>query len=131
MQHGAQHQCADQQEHRKGDCHHGGADQIGARQPPAGGVAGAAELQGELSKAQEATVNAGKFMNIVRKYTSFEELTPTLYRLTHEGFVFSNYYQPGWGQSTTGGEFAVLTGLLPTWVGGDVSFWFQPDSFFL
>ena len=52
-----------------------------------------------------------------------EELTPTLYRLTHEGFVFSNYYQPGWGQSTTGGEFAVLTGLLPTWVGGDVSFW--------
>ena len=51
-----------------------------------------------------------------------QELTPTLYRLTHEGFVFSNYYQPGWGQSTTGGEFAVLTGLLPTWVGGDVSF---------
>ena len=27
-----------------------------------------------------------------------QELTPTLYRLTHEGFVFSNYYQPGWGQ---------------------------------
>ena len=40
----------------------------------------ATELQGELSKAQEATVNAGKFMNIVRKYTSFEELTPTLLR---------------------------------------------------
>ena len=40
----------------------------------------AAELQMELSKAQEATVNAGKFMNIVRKYTSFEELTPTLLR---------------------------------------------------
>lgn len=43
-----------------------------------------------------------------------EELTPTLYRLTHEGFVCTNYYQPGWGQSTTGGEYAVLTGLLPT-----------------
>ena len=40
----------------------------------------AAELQGELSEAQEATVNAGKFMNIVRKYTSFEVLTPTLLR---------------------------------------------------
>lgn len=40
----------------------------------------AAELQGELSKAQEATVNAEKFMNIVRKYTRFEELTPTLLR---------------------------------------------------
>ena len=40
----------------------------------------AAELQGELSKAQEASVNAERFMNIVRKYTSFEELTHTLLR---------------------------------------------------
>ena len=52
-----------------------------------------------------------------------EELTPTLYRLTHEGFVCNNFYQPGWGQSTTGGEFAVMTGLLPTWVNGNVSFY--------
>ncbi len=29
----------------------------------------AAAFQGELSKAQEATVNAEKFMNVVRKYT--------------------------------------------------------------
>ena len=35
----------------------------------------AAELQAELAKAQEATVNAEKFMKVVRKYTSFEELT--------------------------------------------------------
>ena len=40
----------------------------------------AARLREELSKAQEATVNAEKFMNVVRKYTSFEELTPTLLR---------------------------------------------------
>ena len=52
-----------------------------------------------------------------------EELTPALYRLTHEGFVCSNFYQPGWGQSTTGGEFAVMTGLIPTWVNGNVSFY--------
>ena len=51
------------------------------------------------------------------------ELTPTLYKLTHEGFVCENYYQPGWGQSTTGGEYAVMTGLLPTWVGSNVSFY--------
>lgn len=51
------------------------------------------------------------------------ELTPTLYKLTHEGFVCENYYQPGWGQSTTGGEYAVMTGLLPTWVGSSVSFY--------
>ena len=35
----------------------------------------------------------------------------------------SNFYQPGWGQSTTGGEYAVMTGLLPTWVGSNVSFY--------
>ena len=40
----------------------------------------AARLREELSKAQEATANAEKFMNVVRKYTSFEELTPTLLR---------------------------------------------------
>lgn len=40
----------------------------------------AAALQGELDKAQEATVNAEKFMSVVRRHTSFEELTPTLLR---------------------------------------------------
>ena len=39
-----------------------------------------AGLQEELSKAQEATENAEKFMKVVRKHTSFEELTPTLLR---------------------------------------------------
>ena len=40
----------------------------------------AAGLQEELSKAQEATENAERFMKVVRKHTSFEELTPTLLR---------------------------------------------------
>ena len=31
-------------------------------------------------RQQEATVNAEKFMNVVRRHTSFEELTPTLLR---------------------------------------------------
>ena len=39
-----------------------------------------ARIQAELSKAQEATVNAEKFMNIVRKHMNFEELTHTLLR---------------------------------------------------
>lgn len=55
-------------------------------------------------------------------YVISEELTPTLYRLSHEGFVFGNYYQPNWTQSTTGGEFAVMTGVIPTWIGGNLSF---------
>ena len=40
----------------------------------------AAALQMELSKTLEATANAEKFMKVVRRYTSFEELTPTLLR---------------------------------------------------
>ena len=56
-------------------------------------------------------------------YVISKELTPTLHKLTHEGFVFTNYYQPGWGQSTTGGEFAHMTGIIPTWVNGNLSFY--------
>ena len=42
-----------------------------------------------------------------------EELTPTLYRLMHEGFYFTDYYVPDWGVSTTDGEYAHLTGTIP------------------
>lgn len=41
-----------------------------------------------------------------------EELTPTLYKLSHEGFVFDNFYSPVI-LSTIGGEFQELTGLYP------------------
>ena len=46
-----------------------------------------------------------------------QELTPTLYQLSREGFVFHNFYQPDWTQSTVGGEFAVMTGVIPNWFG--------------
>ena len=42
-----------------------------------------------------------------------QELTPTLYRLMHEGFYFTDYYVPDWGVSTTDGEYAHLTGTVP------------------
>lgn len=42
-----------------------------------------------------------------------EKLTPTLYRMTHNGFYFSDYYQPTWGGSTSTGEFSFLLGLVP------------------
>lgn len=42
------------------------------------------------------------------------ELTPTLYRLANNGFVFSDYYQPTWGGSTSTGEYSIFTGLVPT-----------------
>lgn len=41
------------------------------------------------------------------------ELTPTLYKLTHEGFVFENFYSALHFTSTSGGEFQNLTGLYP------------------
>ena len=40
------------------------------------------------------------------------ELTPTLWRLTHNGFYFSDYYQPSWGGSTTTGEMSLILGLI-------------------
>lgn len=42
-----------------------------------------------------------------------KKLTPTLYRLAHNGFYFSDYYQPQWGGSTSTGEFSFVTGLAP------------------
>ena len=47
----------------------------------------AARLREELSKAQEATANAEKFMNVVRRHTTIEELTPTLLREFMEKIV--------------------------------------------
>ncbi len=39
--------------------------------------------------------------------------TPTLYKLTNNGFVFDSFYSPVF-LSTTGGEFQATTGLIPT-----------------
>ena len=47
-------------------------------------------------------------------YIVSEELTPALYRLIHNGFYFSDYYQPAWGGSTSTGEYSFLMGLVPT-----------------
>lgn len=41
------------------------------------------------------------------------ELTPTLYRLAHNGFYFSDYYQPDWNGSTSTGEYSMLMGIAP------------------
>jgi len=46
-------------------------------------------------------------------YAISEELTPTLYKLTHEGFVFKNFYTALHFTSTSGGECQNLLGLYP------------------
>ncbi len=38
------------------------------------------------------------------------KLTPTLYMMANEGFVFENFYNGTWGGSTSTGEYANLTG---------------------
>ena len=55
------------------------------------------------------------------------ELTPTLYKLVHDGFYFENYYTSN-NLSTIGGEFQALTGLyadnslLSIWRNGSAYF---------
>ena len=48
------------------------------------------------------------------KYAVNETYTPTLYKLANEGFVFSEFYNPLWWKSTTDGEYAACTGLIPS-----------------
>lgn len=42
-----------------------------------------------------------------------KELTPTLYKLVNNSFIFKNYYQPLYSISTSDGEYMALNGLLP------------------
>lgn len=46
-------------------------------------------------------------------YAVDENLTPTLYKLIHSGFVFEDYYVPLWQTSTSDGEYVNCTGLIP------------------
>lgn len=46
-------------------------------------------------------------------YVIDKELTPTLYKLANEGFVFNNFYNPVWGVSTSDGEYVNCQGLIP------------------
>jgi len=46
-------------------------------------------------------------------YAISPELTPTLYAMSQEGFVFSNFYNPKWEVSTSDAEYVVHTGLIP------------------
>lgn len=42
-----------------------------------------------------------------------KDLTPTLYRMVHNGIYFSDYYQPSWGGSTSTGEVSEVLGIIP------------------
>ena len=42
-----------------------------------------------------------------------EQFFPLMYRMMTKGIVFEDYYVPSWGGSTSTGETAILTGLIP------------------
>jgi lipoteichoic acid synthase len=42
-----------------------------------------------------------------------ERVTPTLHKMTQEGFDFTDFYNPLWGVSTSDGEYVATTGLIP------------------
>ncbi|NLJ95832.1 MAG: sulfatase-like hydrolase/transferase [Clostridiales bacterium] len=46
-------------------------------------------------------------------YAVHKEVTPTLYKLTNEGFIFTNFYTALWQTSTSDGEYVAMTGLIP------------------
>ena len=64
-----------------------------------------------------------------------KELTPTLYKMVHDGFYFKNFYTSN-NLSTIGGEFQALTGLyadnslLSAWRGGKSYFPYGIGSMF-
>ncbi len=42
-----------------------------------------------------------------------KDITPTLYKMVHEGYYFKNFYTPIWGVSTSDGEYVANTSLIP------------------
>lgn len=46
-------------------------------------------------------------------YAVDKKVTPTLYKMTHEGMNFTDFYNPIWGVSTSDGEYVATTGLIP------------------
>ena len=61
-----------------------------------------------IYKDKNLVVVMGESLNTI---AISEKYTPTLYKMTHEGFEFTNFYTPI-NLSTIGGEFQNLTGLF-------------------
>ena len=60
-------------------------------------------------------------------YVVNEALTPTLYKMATQGFIFENFYTPIWGVSTSDGEYVACTGNLP--MSGVWSFYESGDNY--
>ncbi|HZJ85893.1 MAG TPA: LTA synthase family protein [Erysipelotrichaceae bacterium] len=67
------------------------------------------EMTGVFEGYNVISITAEGFSNIA----VHPEVTPTLYKLVNEGVKFNNFYNPIWGVSTSDGEYAHMTGLIP------------------
>lgn len=47
------------------------------------------------------------------QYAVNKDVTPTLYKMSQEGYRFTDFYTPLWGVSTSDGEYVATTGLIP------------------
>lgn len=70
------------------------------------------------SKNEYSGIFAGKNLIFITAEAFYpigvdKELTPTLYKLVNNGFVFNNYYQPIYNCSTSDGEFINSLSILP------------------
>ena len=50
----------------------------------------------------------------LNNYPFIDELTPTLTKLSKEGYYFTNFYSPLYGSATSDAEFISLTSMLPS-----------------
>ncbi len=46
-------------------------------------------------------------------YSVRQDITPTLYKMVHQGIYIPNFYNPIWGVSTSDGEYVQFTSLIP------------------
>lgn len=67
------------------------------------------EMTGAFEGYNLILITAEGFSHLAVK----EEITPTLYKMMHEGIYFKNFYTPIWGVSTSDGEYVATTGLIP------------------
>ena len=67
------------------------------------------EITGKFKNYNLIFITAEAFSD----YAINKKVTPTLYKMLHEGYNFKNFYNPIWGVSTSDGEYAATTSLIP------------------
>ena len=65
----------------------------------------------------------------LNNYPFNEELTPTLTKLSKEGYYFTNFYSPLYGSATSDAEFISLTSMLPSISEGQTCYTYPNNNY--